>query len=220
MSHELSISRCCAISCFTQDSRFGHVDLLSTMIKNAEKFLVHFYPAWKSVAYSYTLIVNEWQKILRKYMFYSIVNRLLWQTRVQSASDVKYTRRIRAHQCFDLRFGSNMKKGNAIQLSSIKGGRLVGHTVFTTSSSLPWNGLRLLWLQHKSHMIKTHADQQFSPCDFSGYDLINRTDLPPRNHGLHLPSDWYVPGRNAERKHVTKNGRELPYSWRRRRRPT
>jgi hypothetical protein len=47
-----------------------------------------------------------------------------------------------------------------------------------------------------------------SSADFTGYDLLCLPDLPPRYHDLLLPPDWFVPGKNAKRKHVATHGRE------------
>jgi hypothetical protein len=42
----------------------------------------------------------------------------------------------------------------------------------------------------------------------AGYDFLSLPNLPPRFEHLQLPEGWYVPGKNAKRKHVKLHGRE------------
>ena len=42
--------------------------------------------------------------------------------------------------------------------------------------------------------------------DLVGYESLNLPDLPPRYHGLSMKTGWYVPGKNARRKHVKTHG--------------
>ena len=45
--------------------------------------------------------------------------------------------------------------------------------------------------------------------EFAGYDMLRLPILPPRFRDLQtLPLNWFVPGRNAKRKHVATNGSE------------
>lgn len=45
-----------------------------------------------------------------------------------------------------------------------------------------------------------------APFDLAGYDFLTLPDLPPRYQGLTLDHGWYVPGKNANRKHVKSHG--------------
>ena len=47
-----------------------------------------------------------------------------------------------------------------------------------------------------------------SSSDLRGYDQLVLPDLPQRYQDLELPPDWYVPGRNAKRKHEKTHGCE------------
>jgi hypothetical protein len=83
----------------------------------------------------------------------------------------------------------------------------------------PYNVYNLFFILERARLIQAciedvssgtaAANQQSSTsCDFAGYDQLCLPDLPPRYHGLQLTPDWYVPGKNAKRKHVATNGRE------------
>ena len=45
-----------------------------------------------------------------------------------------------------------------------------------------------------------------SSYDLVGYESLSLPDLPPRYHGLSMENGWYVPGKNARRKHVKTHG--------------
>lgn len=63
---------------------------------------------------------------------------------------------------------------------------------------------------HQNPHGETPTHQQLSSSiDFCGYDGLCLPDFPPRYTGLLLPLDWYVPGKNAKRKHVATNGSEF-----------
>jgi hypothetical protein len=87
------------------------------------------------------------------------------------------------------------------------------------SLARPYNVYNIFFILERARLIqacdqvakyKTAPAKQLpsSSVDFSGYDLLYLPDLPPRYHDLLLPPDWYVPGKNAKRKHVATHGRE------------
>ena len=83
----------------------------------------------------------------------------------------------------------------------------------------PYNVYNLFFILERARLIQaciedvssgTAAAIQQSSTSYhvAGYDHLCLPELPPRYHGLQLPSDWCVPGKNARRKHVATNGRE------------
>ncbi len=59
----------------------------------------------------------------------------------------------------------------------------------------------------EGYIEKAHSIHQVSS-DLRGYNQLVLPDLPPRYQDLQLPPDWYVPGRNAKRKHKATHGCE------------
>ena len=45
--------------------------------------------------------------------------------------------------------------------------------------------------------------------DLGGYGSLRLPELPQRYKDLSLENRWYVPGKNAKRKHVKTHGRKL-----------
>ena len=45
-----------------------------------------------------------------------------------------------------------------------------------------------------------------------GYHSLGLPELPQRYKGLTLENGWYVPGKNAKRKHVKTHGRKLLFA--------
>ena len=45
--------------------------------------------------------------------------------------------------------------------------------------------------------------------DLDGYESLVLPDIPPRYQHLQLPTGWFVPGKNSNRKHTKSNEREL-----------
>ena len=93
------------------------------------------------------------------------------------------------------------------------------HLVVKILTTRPYNVYNIFFILERARLIQTCAevtavgktpeiDQSTSSCDVAGFDLLCLPDLPPRYHGVHLPPDWYVPGKNAKRKHVSKHGCE------------
>jgi hypothetical protein len=41
--------------------------------------------------------------------------------------------------------------------------------------------------------------------DLDGYESLALPDLPPRYQHLQLPTGWFVPGKNSNRKHTKSN---------------
>jgi hypothetical protein len=86
------------------------------------------------------------------------------------------------------------------------------------SLARPYNVYNIFFILERARLIEEVCTQgsnvksrqpSSSPVDFFGYDLLCLPDLPPRYRFLDLPPDWYVPGKNAKRKHVATNGREF-----------
>lgn len=85
----------------------------------------------------------------------------------------------------------------------------------------PYNVYNIFFILERARLIQqasvcVQAANIFTPAiqsppssDCSGYELLYLPELPPRYHDLQLPPNWYVPGKNAKRKHVATNGREL-----------
>ena len=68
---------------------------------------------------------------------------------------------------------------------------------------------RLLQEKATGAIVSRRRDQNSSfDLAASGYDSMDLPDLPPRYQGLSLENGWYVPGRNAGRKHVKTHGSE------------
>jgi hypothetical protein len=82
----------------------------------------------------------------------------------------------------------------------------------------PYNVYNIFFILERARLLEEVCAQgsnaksrqpSSSPVDFSEYDLLCLPVLPPRYQFLELPPDWYVPGKNAKRKHVATNGREF-----------
>ena len=82
----------------------------------------------------------------------------------------------------------------------------------------PYNVYNIFFILERARIIQQFCAQDApiqlssSPSiNFFGYELLSLPDLPPRYCDLILPPDWFVPGKNAKRKHVATNGRECKH---------
>ncbi len=82
--------------------------------------------------------------------------------------------------------------------------------------SRPCNVYNIFFILERARIIQQFCAQDApaiqssssSSINYFGYELLSLPDLPPRYCDLILPPDWFVPGKNAKRKHVATNGRE------------
>lgn len=54
--------------------------------------------------------------------------------------------------------------------------------------------------------VASNSGEGSASYDLVGYESLNLPDLPPRYRGLSMETGWYVPGKNARRKHVKTHG--------------
>jgi len=80
----------------------------------------------------------------------------------------------------------------------------------------PCNVYNIFFILERARIIQQFCSGKDAPAiqlspssiNFFGYEQLSLPDLPPRYCDLILPPDWFVPGKNAKRKHVATNGRE------------
>ena len=89
------------------------------------------------------------------------------------------------------------------------------------SLARPHNCYNIYFILEREKLIRARKDSSVgtaaasakkktnAPFDLAGYDFLTLPDLPPRYQGLTLDHGWYVPGKNANRKHVKSHGCEL-----------
>ena len=94
-----------------------------------------------------------------------------------------------------------------------------GYTTTNLVIARPHNAYNIFFILERAKLIQdcinngkclneneSFIQQIICSPDFRGYDHLILPELPPQYHDLQLPADWYVPGRNAKRKHKATHG--------------
>ena len=86
-------------------------------------------------------------------------------------------------------------------------------SLLTMKTKRPYNVYNIFFLLERARLLQEASveDAKRTTTNFLSHPDVyplSLPELPPRYHGLNLPSGWYMPWTKAKRKHVATNGRE------------